>query len=144
MTCLGCSDDKRWLVSGDSGPDSAVIIWDRKTGDPVRTMLNPHKNGVVAVALTGDARYLGTLSAEEVNQEFAIWNWTTGSDKPLCLVQLNPEYSGQRWISFKPNDYYHVATSSQHQVIFYHWVNPIPFSLYLPYNFVQFVIGDSR
>ncbi|KAF6775839.1 hypothetical protein AHF37_04738 [Paragonimus kellicotti] len=121
VTCLACSADKRWLVSGDKGPDSAVIIWDGKTGDSVRTMLSPHKNGVICIALTGDARYLATLSADEINQKFAIWNWTTGSEIPLCEVNLTGEHVSQNWISFKLGNYYHVVTNSQRQVIFYNW-----------------------
>ncbi|KAF6775838.1 hypothetical protein AHF37_04737 [Paragonimus kellicotti] len=84
-------------------------------------MLSPHKNGVICIALTGDARYLATLSADEINQKFAIWNWTTGSEIPLCEVNLTGEHVSQNWISFKLGNYYHVVTNSQRQVIFYNW-----------------------
>ncbi|CAL8068902.1 unnamed protein product [Calicophoron daubneyi] len=132
VSCLTCSGDKRWLASGDSGPDSAVIIWDGKTGEPVRTMLSPHKNGVAAIALTDDARYLATLSADDVEQEFAIWNWTTGEETPLCSVKLDTAVSSQRTIEFKPGDYFHVATNSQHQVVFYDWSTSGKIEAYAP------------
>ncbi|KAF5400599.1 WD repeat-containing protein 66 [Paragonimus heterotremus] len=84
-------------------------------------MLSPHKNGVICVALTEDARYLATLSADEINQKFAIWNWTTGSEIPLCEVILTGGHLSQNWINFKFGNYYHVVTNSQRQVIFYNW-----------------------
>ncbi|KAF8560582.1 hypothetical protein P879_07589 [Paragonimus westermani] len=132
VTCLASSVDKRWLASGDKGPDSAVIIWDGKTGDSVRTMLSPHKNGVICIALTEDARYLATLSADEFDQKFAIWNWTTGSEIPLCEVNLTDEHASQNRISFKSGDYYHVVTNSQSQVIFYNWNVNGEISAYAP------------
>ncbi|KAA3674594.1 uncharacterized protein DEA37_0003711 [Paragonimus westermani] len=84
-------------------------------------MLSPHKNGVICIALTEDARYLATLSADDFNQKFAIWNWTTGSEIPLCEVNLTGEHVSQNRISFKSGDYHHVVTNSQSQVIFYNW-----------------------
>jgi len=32
ITCTCVSDDKRWLVTGDRGKDSMVIVWDTYTG----------------------------------------------------------------------------------------------------------------
>uniref|UniRef100_A0A2C9LPD9 CCAAT-binding factor domain-containing protein n=1 Tax=Biomphalaria glabrata TaxID=6526 RepID=A0A2C9LPD9_BIOGL len=64
ITCSAVSQDKRWLVTGDVGPDAMVNIWDTYTGTPIQTMFDPNpKGGVVAVALTPDSRYLATLSA---------------------------------------------------------------------------------
>ncbi|TGZ62466.1 hypothetical protein CRM22_007426 [Opisthorchis felineus] len=121
ITSLTSSADTRWLASGDRGPDNSIIIWDGKTGDAVRTMLSPHKMGVVAIQLTEDARYLATLSADKPIQEFSIWNWTTGSDKPLCNVFLHDNHNNQNRISFKLGSYFHVVTNSEQQVIFYNW-----------------------
>nr|CAH8857556.1 unnamed protein product [Trichobilharzia regenti] len=121
ITSIACSGDKRWLASGDRGIDSVVIIWDGKTGEAVRTMLKPHKNGVVSIALTKDARYLATLSADPSDQSFAIWNWTTGSDLPHCQAKISGENSFQTKITFNPDDYYHLCTNGDQQVIFYNW-----------------------
>ncbi|CAH8560993.1 unnamed protein product [Heterobilharzia americana] len=123
ITSITCSGDKRWLASGDRGVDSAVIIWDGKTGEAVRVIIKPHKNGVISIAITKDARYLATLSADPTDQSFAIWNWTTGSDFPHCQAKICDENSFQTKIVFNPNDHHHICTNGDHQVIFYNWKN---------------------
>ncbi|XP_018655297.1 putative wd-repeat protein [Schistosoma mansoni] len=120
---ITCSGDKRWLASGDRGIDSAVIVWDIKTGEAVRTITKPHSYGVVSVALTKDARYLATLGADSVDQSLSIWNWTSGSDLPHCQVKISGELSFQTKITFNPDNYYHISTNGEHQVIFYSWSN---------------------
>lgn len=121
MTCTCASFDKRWVATGDSGNDSAVIVWDSNTCTPVRSIFEPHENGVVAIALTPDAKYLATLSASSP-QTFSIWDWTTGSEAPLCSCVL-PETCGvQNYILFDPTDVSNVITNSEKQVIFYSWV----------------------
>ena len=32
VTCLACSEDKRWLVTGEKGENSCVIVWDTYSG----------------------------------------------------------------------------------------------------------------
>ncbi|VDN14655.1 unnamed protein product [Dibothriocephalus latus] len=45
-TC--CSKDKRWLVTGDAGPDSAVILWDAKTVQP-RFIVSEHSSTLESI-----------------------------------------------------------------------------------------------
>ncbi|TNN20988.1 Cilia- and flagella-associated protein [Schistosoma japonicum] len=123
ITSITCNGDKRWLASGDRGIDNATIIWDRKTGEAVRTIMKPHKHGVISVALTEDARYLATLAADSIDQCIAIWNWTTGSDLPHCQVKTSCQMSFQTKITFNPSNYYHLSTNGDYQVIFYSWSN---------------------
>ncbi|CAH8574243.1 unnamed protein product [Schistosoma curassoni] len=123
VTSIACSGDKRWLVSGDRGIDSAVIVWDVKTREAVRTITKPHSYGVISVALTKDARYLATLGADPVDQSFSIWNWTTESNLPHCQVKISGEMYFQTKITFNPDNYYHLSTNGEHQVIFYSWSN---------------------
>lgn len=42
-----------------------VVIWDSTTGIPIKTLFNPHPNGVVDMDITPDAMYLVTLSNGE-------------------------------------------------------------------------------
>ncbi|RUS85636.1 hypothetical protein EGW08_006582 [Elysia chlorotica] len=123
ITCSAVSQDKRWLVTGDVGPDAMVNIWDTYTGTPIQTMFDPNpQGGVVAVALTPDSRYLATLSALPI-QTLAIWDWTVDGDVPICSADLKPEYGVQNFIYFDPTDIHHVVTNSESQVIFYHWAD---------------------
>ncbi|KAH9503910.1 Cilia- and flagella-associated protein 251 [Bulinus truncatus] len=121
ITCSAVSQDKRWLVTGDVGPDAMVNIWDTYTGTPIQTMFDPNpKGGVVAVALTPDSRYLATLSALPI-QTLAIWDWTVDGDVPICSADLKPEYGLQNFIAFDSTDVHHLVTNSESQVLFYHW-----------------------
>ena len=78
-----------------------LILYVLARSTPVRTIFEPHKYGVVAIALSPDAKFLATLSAPNPAastpqpQTFAIWDWTTGSEEPLCSAVLPPEYGIQ-------------------------------------------------
>ncbi len=56
------STNKRWIVTADSGPDSMIIVWDSYKGIPVKSIFQPHPNGVQDMDLSVDAMYLVTLS----------------------------------------------------------------------------------
>ncbi|ESO91649.1 hypothetical protein LOTGIDRAFT_191347 [Lottia gigantea] len=123
ITCSCVSDDKRWLVTGDRGEDAMVIVWDTYSGTPIQTLfdLSPDGDGgVVAVALTPDARYLATLSSSR-NQVLSIWDWTIDGESPICSAQLSPDYGVQDFICFNPEDFHFLITNSHSQVLFYHW-----------------------
>ncbi|XP_071181145.1 cilia- and flagella-associated protein 251-like isoform X1 [Mytilus edulis] len=121
LTCTCVSEDKRWLATGDKGVDSMVIIWDTYTGIPVQTIFdNDQDGGVVAMAMTPDARYLATLSSGPT-QVLSIWNWTVDGESPMCTAELNPKFGLQNFILFNPDDIHYLVTNSESQVIFYHW-----------------------
>jgi len=54
ITATACSDDKKWLVTADTGEDSMLVVWDSHHGVPVRTFLNPHPNGIICMDLSTD------------------------------------------------------------------------------------------
>ncbi|XP_067673834.1 cilia- and flagella-associated protein 251-like isoform X2 [Haliotis asinina] len=121
ITCTCVSEDKRWLVTGDKGSDSMVIVWDTYTGIPIQTMFDPNpEGGVVAVALTPDARYLATLSASE-RQILSIWDWTIDGETPVCTAELDAKYGVQNYIFFNPENIHFLVTNSESQVIFFQW-----------------------
>lgn len=54
ITAAACSDNKKWIVTADSGDDSMLVVWDSYSGTPVRTFLNPHPNGIETMDLSAD------------------------------------------------------------------------------------------
>jgi len=54
ITATACSENKRWIVTADSGEDSMLVVWDSLSATPVRTFQNPHPNGVRAMDLSMD------------------------------------------------------------------------------------------
>ncbi|PVD31166.1 hypothetical protein C0Q70_06577 [Pomacea canaliculata] len=94
ITCVCVSEDKRWLVTGDKGVDSMVNVWDTYTCTPIQTLFEDDpEGGVVALALTPDARYLATLSTGPI----------------------------QNYVTFNAENIHHVVSNSETQIIFYHW-----------------------
>lgn len=62
MSCLLAPQDRSFLVSADTGPDSLLVGWDPESEQAVWTVRGPHPHGVAAAALTPDGRMLATLS----------------------------------------------------------------------------------
>ncbi|KAM8960745.1 cilia- and flagella-associated protein 251 [Pelodytes ibericus] len=121
ISCMCVSDDRRWIATGDRGPESLIIIWDSFSGIPVHTIFNSHPGGgVIAVTISKNAKYLATVGGEIV-QRVSIWDWTTGAGEPVCTVELNAEFALQKYITFNPQDHTQLITNSEKQVIFYSW-----------------------
>ncbi|MCI4392496.1 hypothetical protein PGIGA_G00146660 [Pangasianodon gigas] len=121
ISCLCVSEDRRWIVTADKGPESLVIIWDSYTGIPVRTMFDCHpEGGVAAVALSMDSKYLATVGAGTV-QRVCIWDWTNETDGPECQVDISPKLGCQKQILFNPTDSCQLLSNSSSHVLFYSW-----------------------
>ena len=88
ITATACSDDKRWIVTADSGEDSMLIVWDSIAGTPVRTFLNPHPDGIRCLDLSMDNMYLVTLGNDEP-QTISLWDWTNEKEEgPIVSLQF--------------------------------------------------------
>ena len=37
ITATACSEDKKWVVTADTGEDSMLVVWDARNYTPVRT-----------------------------------------------------------------------------------------------------------
>ncbi|XP_077149247.1 cilia- and flagella-associated protein 251 [Ranitomeya variabilis] len=123
ISCLCVSEDRRWIVTGDQGPESLIIVWDSFSGIPVHTIFQSHPHqGVIAIAMSQNAKYLATIGGGTV-QKVCIWDWTTGSETPICTSELNAQFGLQKYIIFNPEDETQLITNSDTQVIFYSWDN---------------------
>ncbi|CAF1189811.1 unnamed protein product [Didymodactylos carnosus] len=122
ISCCCVSDNKRWLVTADSGPDCTIIVWDTISGLPNQTYFDVLNGGANAVAISFDSKYIATLS-KDGPQIMSIWDWTSASDEPLCAVELKKEYDNQYFIRFNNRDASQLVSNSTTQVLFYDW-NP--------------------
>ncbi|NXS27133.1 CF251 protein, partial [Pomatostomus ruficeps] len=122
ISCLCVSEDKRWVATADRGPDALIIVWDSYSGVPVRTIFESHpEDGVCAIAISQDAKYLVTISAGTV-QKVCVWRWTLPTEKPVCSTELKPEFGHQDYVIFNPQNIHEFVSNSKTQVIFYLWV----------------------
>ncbi|NWS75442.1 CF251 protein, partial [Crotophaga sulcirostris] len=122
ISCLCVSEDKRWVATADQGPGALIIVWDSFSGIPVRTIFESHpEEGVGAIAISRDAKYLATISAGTV-QRVCVWEWTLPTEKPTCSTELRPEFGYQDYVIFNPQNPYEFVSNSKTQVVFYVWV----------------------
>ncbi|KFV53668.1 WD repeat-containing protein 66, partial [Gavia stellata] len=121
ISCLCVSEDRRWVATADRGPDALIIVWDSFSGIPVRTIFESHpEDGVGAIAISQDAKYLATISAGTV-QRVCVWKWTSPTEKPVCSTELRPEFGYQDYVIFNPQNPYEFVSNGKTQVIFYLW-----------------------
>ncbi|XP_042297325.1 cilia- and flagella-associated protein 251 [Sceloporus undulatus] len=119
ISCICLSQDRRWIVTADRGPDSLIIIWDGYSAVPVHTIFDSHpEGGVSAVAISHDSTLLATVGAGE-EQKISIWSWTLGDTDPDCSVKILPQYGFQNYIAFHSRDHNELVSNSEIQVIFY-------------------------
>uniref|UniRef100_A0A8C3J8A6 Cilia- and flagella-associated protein 251 n=1 Tax=Calidris pygmaea TaxID=425635 RepID=A0A8C3J8A6_9CHAR len=84
---------------------------------PVRTIFDSHpEDGVSAIAISQDAKYLVTISAAT---RVCVWKWTLPTEKPMCSTELRPEFGCQDYVIFNPQNSYEFVSNSKTQVIFY-------------------------
>ena len=65
ITAACVSADRRFIATGDTGPDSLIVVWDSKLGTPLKTYFNPHPYGVASLDMSADGRFLASLSAKK-------------------------------------------------------------------------------
>ncbi|KAL4646599.1 WD repeat-containing protein 66 [Arapaima gigas] len=119
ISSLCMSEDRRWLVTGDKGSESLVIIWDTYSGIPVRTLFDCHpEGGVATMALSSDSKLLVTVGAGPI-QRVCVWDWTSDAESPLCATDLSPELGHQHHVVFHPNDSRQLLTNSDSHVLFF-------------------------
>ncbi|NXI45746.1 CF251 protein, partial [Galbula dea] len=122
ISCLCVSEDRRWVATADRGPDALIIVWDTFSGIPVHTIFESHpEDGVRAIAISQDAKYLATISAGRV-QRVCVWEWTSATEEPVCSVELRPDFGHQDYVIFNPQNPHEFVSNSKTQVIFYLWV----------------------
>jgi len=122
ISCLCISEDRRWIATADKGPNCLIIIWDSFTGIPVHTIFDscPDGNGIGAIAITRDAKYLATISDAEI-QKVCIWRWTLAVETPACTLNLPKEYGVQNYLTFNPTNNKELVSNSKTQAIYYLW-----------------------
>ncbi|CAM9670144.1 unnamed protein product, partial [Chrysoparadoxa australica] len=130
ITAAQVSANKRWLVTADAGPESMMVVWDANSGTPIKSIPNPHPNGVMAVDMSPDAMFLVTLSYPSNAQSrlsgelqsISIWEWTKPShSRALHTSTIDPSAGVQRKVVFNPSDVRQLVSCSQKKTMFWSW-----------------------
>jgi WD40 repeat protein len=100
-----------------------IVVWDSMNGTPIKTIFNPHPNGVLAMDLSPDALFLVTISAvqnEGDAQEISLWEWTTETEGALYTEEVTAQ-DVQTCVRFNTSDIREIVTNGQQRVIFWNW-----------------------
>jgi cilia- and flagella-associated protein 251 len=111
-------------VTGDTGSESLIVVWDAFTGVPLKTFFDPSPTGVECLDITSDGRYVVSVSAKvddsDEPQTMSIWDWTSANDGPLC-VEYFPQCEKQVCVKFDPWNPLEVITNGARRVFFWSW-----------------------
>ncbi|KAF0684613.1 Aste57867_23417 [Aphanomyces stellatus] len=130
ISCCAVSEDKRWIVTADRGQDSMLVVWDANTGNPIKTIFNPHADGVQCLDMSPDAMFIVTLSianakqddAPEHAQEIKLWEWTVAREDALYAAAVTTE-DVQTCVRFNTYDIRELMTNGAQRVIFWNWTH---------------------
>eukprot|EP01135_Chromosphaera_perkinsii_P011905 Nk52_evm22s2531 gene=Nk52_evmTU22s2531 len=103
ITATCTSGNRRWLATADEGKESALIVWDGRKGNPIRTYFSPHENGVVSMDMSSDAMLLLTMGNDSAGRQVvSLWDWTNEAfDIPVATLPIKTPIIGmQKLIKF--------------------------------------------
>lgn len=115
------SEDKRWIVTADVGPDPMLVVWDSHTGLAAKAIARPHLSGVQAMDLSADGARIVTLSREAgggAPQEIAVWDWTAEGDGPAASAEVDGG-DFQRCVRFSPDEPGVLISNGKRRVVFW-------------------------
>lgn len=153
ITATAVSKNRKWIVTADTGPDSMMVVWDRETAIPARTVFNPHPYGVHALDIAPKVHYIVTLSApapvgetskvgsgqegeqakeqESQAQSIKVWDWTSDHEGPICTAAVGAQ-DIQTCVLFNAWNTHEIATNGKRRVFFWSWDAGQPFQFYSP------------
>jgi cilia- and flagella-associated protein 251 len=127
ITCCAVDKTKRWIVTADAGYESIMVVWDSVNCLPVKTFMLPHQYGVRAIDISDDGLYITTLSTVPsgtlIDQELAIWNWTTAEEGPMLITNVPSTENLFHTVRFDKHDVSQIVTTSETAVYFWDWRN---------------------
>lgn len=100
ICAVAVSHNKKWVATADAGRDSMMVVWDTASGTPIKSIFNPHLNGVLAMDISADALFIVTLSdpgesgsdGEDTEpQTISVWEWTHPSRKEALFTGVIDE-----------------------------------------------------
>ena len=80
ITATAVSNDRQWIITADTGPESMLVVWSRLSCSPARIIFRPHPNGVRALDFSPDGKYFVSLSSPVAGNE--------GGESQLSLIHI--------------------------------------------------------
>ncbi|XP_060582895.1 mitogen-activated protein kinase-binding protein 1-like [Ruditapes philippinarum] len=138
LTSLAFSSDGKHLVTGESGFQPAVRVWDVAEKTQVAEF-HGHKFGISCVAFSPNLKYIVSIGTQH-DMQVNVWNWRTGSK-----VASNKVSSKVSAVSFSADGSYFVTVGMRHVKFWYLDSSKSKInSITLPLNGRNGILGDHR
>lgn len=131
ITACAYNHRKGILVTADKGPNSLLVVWKVDTGTPIKSIFDPHPNGIQNLDITEEGDLIVTLSREEPDdngnyssQTISVWDWEEDGQSCISTGVLKPDkgYSYihyQKYIQFRYSNPKEFVTSGRGQIRFW-------------------------
>ncbi|KAF0299876.1 Cilia- and flagella-associated protein 251 [Amphibalanus amphitrite] len=123
---LAASRNGRWIVSGDVGPDNALIVWDAAMSAPLQMHFpSAAFSGPLQLEFSCDSRYVLGLwgNVEEVGgrarQQLVCWDWTIDGAVPTLVHQFGIGHGFHHHLSVSQMDSAVMATTAACRMLFF-------------------------
>uniref|UniRef100_A0A7M5WY06 MABP1/WDR62 second WD40 domain-containing protein n=1 Tax=Clytia hemisphaerica TaxID=252671 RepID=A0A7M5WY06_9CNID len=113
ITCVSFSPDGRYLVSGESGQQPSVRVWDLNENLSQVAELRGHKSGINAVEFSPNNKLLVSIG-DQHDMLVNVWNWKLGH-----TVACNKSGCRVRSVSFSESGNYLVTVGNRHVKFWY-------------------------
>ncbi|XP_057317012.1 mitogen-activated protein kinase-binding protein 1-like isoform X2 [Hydractinia symbiolongicarpus] len=113
ITCLAFSSDGRYLVSGESGQQPSVRVWELGESIAQVAELRGHKSGITCVEFSPNQKLLVSIG-DQHDMLVNVWNWKLGH-----TVACNKSGCRVRAVSFAEDGQYLVTVGNRHVKFWY-------------------------
>lgn len=111
------SNNKRWLVTADSGVDSMIVIWDCDTGSNYKTIFKIPTDEIVSIDISKNCNFIATLAnkkkeyenekgeivREIVSQKITLWEWKYKTEQIFISDFFDHDGEIFNLLRFNPN-----------------------------------------
>ncbi|XP_043074697.1 mitogen-activated protein kinase-binding protein 1-like [Puntigrus tetrazona] len=112
ISALAFSSDGRYLVTGESGHQAAVCVWDVSEGSLVSELME-HKYGVSCVAFSPNDKHIVSVGSQH-DMSVHLWAW-----KKNALIAVNKVSSKVTSVSFSEDGNHFVTAGNRHVRFWY-------------------------
>lgn len=92
------SNDKQWLVTAESVPETFLIVWNTFTLKPVKYLTNIHDTGLIQVYISRDGKLISILT-DIPDQKLILWRWSNKDVSPIVLPIIPIICERQLWFT---------------------------------------------
>lgn len=153
-------NDKRWLVTADSGKNSMIVIWDCDTGKNFKSIFKIPSDEIVSMDISNDCSFIATLAnkhkesinengdvmkGEVISQKITLWEWRFKTEQIFISDFFDNDGEVFNLIRFNPNQEkseIELIIQGQSKILFWN-INPMIPDACRPYFPIKSK-GDKR